>query len=379
MVAGGCVNLKQDVTQEQLIITEDIARSTKSPGEVVLASDKTIRPEFTSHGISLEATGVVTYDTRRISEIAARVGGRLERVFLRYAYQPVIKGQKVAEIYSPELLAAQREFLYLLEADAENGPLIAASRNKLLLLGLTQSQIDNLIRRKEVQSTFAIFSPYSGYVITNAPAPEPPAAVAGSAEPPVGMNGMDGNTAGRPSGQALAVPSASLPREGSYLSPGQSLFRIVNTDALRVELNLPGAYGGAVKKGDRVDLIYSAYDREAATVDLVQPFFEEGQNFLKVRVLTNRTRDLPVGHLVKAEIHLAPKEGLWLPREAVVDLGTKKVVFIKDHEVFKPKTVVTGVLTDDRIEIVAGLATMDEVAANAQYLIDSESFIKPVN
>ncbi|HEX8041364.1 MAG TPA: efflux RND transporter periplasmic adaptor subunit [Chryseosolibacter sp.] len=379
MVAAGCRNAKKDVGEEQLIITEDIARSAKSPGEAVLASTRTIRPEFTSHPITLEATGVVTYDTRRISEIAARVGGRLERVYLRYAFQPVIQGQKVAEIYSPELLAAQREFLYLLEKDPGNSSLIAASRNKLLLLGLTESQVDNLIRRKEVQSTFALFSPYSGYVITNDPAPELPAAVPGSTRAGGGMDGMDNNTGGRPSGQGRVVPSASLPREGSYVSPGQSLFKIVNTDALRVELNLPGAYGGALKKGDAVDLIYSEGERETATVDLIQPFFEEGQNFLKVRVMTNRTSDLPVGHLVKAQIRLPAKEGLWLPREAVVDLGTKKVVFIKDREIVKPKAVITGAMTDDRIEIVAGLATGDEVAANAQYLVDSESFIKPVN
>lgn len=378
MVAGGCGNGKKDVAEEQLVITEDIARSTKSPGEAVLASARTIRPEFTAHSVSVEATGAVTYDTRRISEIAARVSGRLEHVYLRYVYQSVVKGQKVAEIYSPELLAAQREFLYLLEKDPENGPLITASQNKLLLLGLAQSRIDDLVRRKEVKGTFAIFSPYSGYVVTNEATPEP-AAVPGSTQPGGGMDRMDNSMVERPAVQAIAAPSGSLPREGGYVSAGQSLFRIVNTDALRVELNLPGAYGGAVKKGEQVELIYSPDERETATVDLVQPFFEEGQNFVKVRVVTHRTSDLAVGQLVKAEIRLPSKEGLWLPREAVVDLGTKKIVFIRDREVFKPKTVVTGVLAEGRIEVVAGLATMDEVAANAQYLVDSESFIKPVN
>jgi Cu(I)/Ag(I) efflux system membrane fusion protein len=85
---------------------------------------------------------------------------------------------------------------------------------------------------------------------------------------------------------------------------------------------------------------------------------------------------LHIGHLVTAEINLPVTESLWVPRTAVVDLGNEKIVWIKDRGAFKPKRVSTGVVTNDQIEIASGLASSDEIAANAQYLADSESFIK---
>ena len=94
---------------EEIKITEDLARLIKSPNETVVSSIRTIKGEFKSMPVSVEAQGLVTYDTRNIYTIPARTGGRLEKVFLKYTFQPVRKGQKVAEIYSPELSTAQRE------------------------------------------------------------------------------------------------------------------------------------------------------------------------------------------------------------------------------------------------------------------------------
>jgi len=114
-------------------------------------------------------------------------------------------------------------------------------------------------------------------------------------------------------------------------------------------------------------------------VDLVQPFFNEGQNFLKVRVFSRQTDELRIGQLVRAKISLDSRESLWLPREAVLDLGTEKIVFVKDREILKPKKVITGIRADNLVEIKSGLASTDSVAASAQYLVDSESFIKTVD
>jgi Cu(I)/Ag(I) efflux system membrane fusion protein len=111
-------------------------------------------------------------------------------------------------------------------------------------------------------------------------------------------------------------------------------------------------------------------------VDFVQPFFSEGQDFVKLRVYNSTVSNLHIGHLVTAEINLPPTESLWVPKVAVLDLGNEKIVFIKDRGVLKPKKVVTGIISGDQIEIRSGLASSDEIAANAQYLIDSESFIK---
>lgn len=326
-------------TGEKIEITEDLSRLLKSPNENIVASVKTVRGQYKAVSITASAQGVVTYDTRNIASIAARSGGRLETVYLKSVYQPVRKGQKIATLYSPELITAQRELVFLLENDPENTAIIDASRRKLILLGLTARQINHVIETKEVQKTISIFSSHSGYVVS-------------------------------------ASPGSPLIKGGDYVSPGQTLFTVVSPDALRLELNLPGSYSGMVRVGNQVTADTGTGQMTNATVDFIQPFFTDGQEFLKMRVYLRETENLFIGQLVNATIHLGSSEALWVPKETVVDLGTRKVVFVKERGVLKPREVTTGNQSEGLTEISAGLSTTDEIAANAQYLVDSESFIK---
>lgn len=372
--------VKKARPDEETVITEDLSKLLKSPNEVIVASIATIKGEYKSMAVKTEAQGIVTYDTRNLYSIPARIGGRLEQVYLKYAFQPVKKGQKVANIYSPELLTAQRELLFLLENDSKNESLIHGAKERLQLLGASEAQIASLIQRKEPQTTFTIFSPYEGYVI--AQNQEKP--VAPIASPTPSAQGSDGMRDGMASAQtqgtsgpsAASSVTADLIREGSYVTPGQTLFKVFNASALRVELNLPSGNAISIKKGSHVTLDFGHGDHQAATVDFIQPFFSEGQEFVTIRVFTKNSEKLHIGHLVTAHVSGSSVEALWVPQEAVFDLGVDKVVFIKDKKVFKPKKVITGVRTENSIEIKQGLSSSDEIAANAQYLVDSESFIK---
>lgn len=364
---------------EEIEVTEDLSRLMKSPNEVVIASIKTIKGEYKPVPVSVDAVGIVTYDTRNIYSIPARVGGRVEKIYLKYEFQEVRKGEKVAEIYSPELLTAQREYLYLIETDAENLPLIAAAKSRLQLLGLTDHQISELSRHREVSTIFAIYAPYDGFLITDNIAPTSSTSMPqfpGSVKS--GMDGMGSSASGSlsPSPESASA-SVSLIKEGNYVNAGQMLFTVVNPDALRIELDLPGAQSGSVNTGDKIELDFGDRKTEIGSVDFVQPFFSEGQNFLKIRAYTKKK--FHIGQLVNAKIRLKARDALWVPREAVLDLGDDKVVFIKDHGVLKPKRITTGIRSGNLIEIKSGLASSEEIAANANYLVDSESFIKPVN
>lgn len=367
---------------EEVQITEDLARLIKSPNETVVASIKTIKGEYKSMLVTIEVQGIVTYDTRNIFTIPSRIGGRLERVYLKYPFQPVKKGQKVAEIYSPELLTAQRELLFLLENDAQNEPLIKGAKERLQLLGASESQMKALVQRKEPQSTFSIYSPYDGYVVSETQA-TPAAPVSSASSSTASASGGMGDGMGATSGSSMtsqattvAPTPGSLIREGSYVTTGQTLFKVINTAALRVELNVPSAMADAVRKGSEVTLDFGEGEEQSATVDFIQPFFNEGQEFLTIRVYTKNADKLHIGHLVTARLTASSAEALWIPKEALLDLGLNKVVFVKDKKVLKPKKVVTGARTNDAVEIRQGLASADEIAANAQYLVDSESFIK---
>lgn len=361
---------------------EDLARQIRSTNEVVVASVRTIKGEFRTMDVRVEGQGIVTYDTRYIYTIPARIGGRLEKVFLKYAFQPVRKGQKVAEIYSPELLTAQRELLYLIGSDAANVSLIESAKEKLYLLGSTQSQVSDIIRRKEVDFTFSIYSPYDGYIINEGQQVPALNTSRSSSASPMG-GGMAG---GKVTAGSAATPSATPPmnvstseliREGSYVSAGQSLFKVVDQGAMRVELDYPGALSGQVRLNDEVELDLGSGNMVKAKVDFVQPFFTEGEEFVKVRLYIKDNDELQIGQLVHASIRLKPVESLWVPREAILDLGLEKIVFVKQREVFKPINVEAGIRAEGWVEIIQGLSTSDEIASNAQYLVDSESFIKP--
>jgi len=355
----------------------------RSTNEVIVGNVKMIRGENRTVPLSLETKGVITYDTRHSYTLSARVEGRLEKVFLKYAFQPVRKGEKVAELYSPGLVTAQRELLYVLETDAANTALIESAKKKLTLLGATPDFIRRLVDRQTVSTTYPIYSPYSGYVVTALQqAPTTPQSAGSPTQTSSGMGGdaMGGavtagaGTTTAPS--AAGASSAALLREGDYVGAGQTLFNIVNIEALRIELDVPAAQASAIGTGDVLTLDFGNGVQEAATIDFVQPFFSQGEEFLKLRVYTRHMQDLHIGHLVQAKVELNAKASLWVPRDAVLDMGRDRLVFVKDDSALKPRKVTTGVQAKGWIEITQGLAPAEEIAANAHYLVDSESFIK---
>ncbi len=362
---------------EEVEITEDLAMALTSPNETIMASIKTIKAEYKQMSLSIDAQGIVTYDTRNIYTIPARIGGRLEKVFLKSAFQQVNKGQKVVEIYSPELITAQRELLYLLENDAENNELIQSSKNKITLLGASEAQVMDLIQRKDVLNTFPVYSPVSGYLVTEGAKPPTTnrASATGSAASD-GMNEMGASSGSSSANASQSVIENSLVREGSYVSTGQTLFKVVSPSSLRIELDLPASQAGAVKKGASIQLDFGNGEETNATVDFIQPFFTEGEEFVKLWIYTKKSEELHIGHLVKARLDMMTAESLWLPKEAVLDLGLNHIVFVKENGVFKPKRVTIGTKAEGWTEIKQGLTTSDEVASNSQYLVDSESFVK---
>ena len=117
--------------------------------------------------------------------------------------------------------------------------------------------------------------------------------------------------------------------------------------------------------------------RFKGTIGFIEPFFRQGSKTVTARVyFDNSTAKIPVGSQVKAEIMSHNRMADWLPKSAVVSLGIDKIAFKKVEGGFIAHKVVTGAVVGDKIQIVSGLLPEDGVAENAQYLMDSESFIK---
>jgi len=343
---------------EEVKVTEDLVRLLKSPNERVVSSIKTIKGEFASQTLSAEASGVVTYDQRNRFTIPARIGGRLEKVFLKYPYQSVRKGQIVAEIYSAELATAQQELLWLLKQD-DNEQAIQQAKDKLSLLGFTEPLLANLVQSKAVQYRFPIISPVSGFVVMGEQ-PQPTIAT----QPNMGMQ------------TNAAIPQANntdIIKEGDYVNAGATLFTVVDANSLLIELSVSAAQSKNLSVGDTINLKLRQ-TVVPARVGFIQPFYNTNQEFAIVRIYV-RGANLKIGELVAAQWSTKTSAWMWLPRQAVVDLGTEAIVFVKERGSFVVKQVVIQSSTSDKVALT-GLSSMDEIALNAQFLVDSEGFIR---
>jgi len=309
----------------------------------------TIRPR-------LAVLGTISYDTRLTSTISARVSGRIERLYVRYRYQHVHKGDRILDIYSPELQTGEQEYLYLLKNDPENGMLINEARQRLLLLGVGERQLDEVARSGRPLPVLTVYSGYTGHIHDAGTMPE-------------GDKGMG----------ATGTTSALPIKEGMYVEKGQPVFQVFNMDHSWAVLDLFPGQEGLVRRGDPVEIVPETAPDKAFTgrVDLIEPLFRQGSRSATVRVyFDNGMREIPIGSAVKATIRPASQKASWLSRDAVLSLGTRQVVFLRTDGGFRAHAVATGMTDGQRVQIISGLTAGDPVAANAQFLVDSEDFIK---
>jgi Cu(I)/Ag(I) efflux system membrane fusion protein len=313
-----------------------------------------------SEQIEIESLGTIAYDTRLVNTISARVSGRIEKLYVKYRYQHVMKGQRIMDIYSPELLTAEEELLFLVKNDPDNFSLISAAKQKLLLLGVSESQLRQIIKTAKPALSIAVYSNYSGHIHE-----------AGNTMPGTNSNEqrMD-----------LSRVTEELPvKEGMYVEKGQNIFLLYNVDRSWVLLNIFPEDQNQVQVGDAVRIVPEAVPEKnfRAKIDFIEPFYRKDNKTLTARVYFNNSQlQIPIGSQVRAIIFASSKEADWLPLSAVLSLGIDKVVFIKTMGGFKAHKVETGLSYKNQIEILAGLNKADSVAANAQFLTDSESFIK---
>jgi Cu(I)/Ag(I) efflux system membrane fusion protein len=335
----------------------------KPTNEFVLSTIPVTSIKKKEEEIEVEALGSIAYDTRQVESISARVSGRVEKLYVRYRYQKINKGDRIMDIYSPELLTAQQNLLFLLKNDKENSLLIEAAKEKLLLLGMSKSQLKEVIQTGKPSSTIAIYSSYSGHVH--------------DAISSVTMNGTNSEMRDI----SLITEELSL-KEGMYVQRGQSVFTIFNPNKAWVILNIYGENQSLIKKGNSVRIVPETAPGKdfRATIDFIEPFYKKGSKTLGARVyFDNSILKVPIGSQVRATIFGNTKDAFWLPKESVLSLGIDKIAFLRKDDGFIAKKIIIGITYKNHIQILSGLSNQDSVAINAQFLMDSESFIKSNN
>ena len=359
---GNCpicgMTLVKKITENNSVEDNSIDNLIKPTDNFIVGNYQTTTAIDTTLSSEINLPGIVGYDPNSSVNIAARMSGRIERMYVNYKYQKVNKGQKLFDLYSPELLTEQQNFIYMVINDVENPSIIDASRQKLLLYGMTQNQINALSNSKKVNPQITIYSPDSGIID--------------------GTGTMVNTT--NPVMQSASNNTATLDvKEGSYIKKGEVIFKLLNTDKVWGIFNVIQGYNSLIKANQSIR-ITSELDKDEfmdAKINFVETQLNAADKTNRIRVyLNNNKLKLPVGLRLQGGVKTNPVNGIWIQKQSMVSIGNKKIVFLKMDNGFKASSIKTGIEIDDFIQIMEGISVKDTIAKNAQYLIDSESFIK---
>ena len=338
----------------------DISTVLQPVNSTVISSISTLVPQQKDVAVNINADGFIDYDARAFNNIAARFSGRIEKLYIRYSFEEIYKGERIFDIYSPDIVNAQQDLIYLEEHSPQETELIRSAEQKLLLLGLSQAQLNQVKKSHKAFYRLPVFSPYNGHVHDKA---------------------HDQNVVmDEPNADGAYTSNTPLSaKEGMYVAQGETIFNVVNAHRLWALIKVKNTDIANLKLHQAVTMALPDIPGKVlnGTVDFIEPFFPNGDKTTSIRVyLDNMDHELKVNSLVKAVINTGTKSGLWIPRRAMTDLGQNKIVWLKHGGLFKVQQIESSVVKGDSALITKGLSAQDTIAANAQYLTDSESFIK---
>ncbi len=345
----------------------------------VIARQKVVAPVFREMNFTLSGNGYIAFDMRRNRKIPVRTGGRIERLFVKYNYQYVRKGEKILELYSPELNTYIEEYLYIRKQTTDS-VLQARSRQKLLLLGLSSSQLKQIDQRGSTSFAMAVYSPFDGYVLFN------PSAILGMGSTGTPSGGMDrGMSASNNTESSIpgSVLSDNSIREGMYVSKDQTLFWINDFKVAWGIIAFGKENEKYLRKGQPVTITSELLPDKPiqSSIQLIEQVYQDGQKFTQARVnISNTSGMLKQNSLITASVSV-PVRSLMVPASSVYYLGKAAIVWVQvdlskaGSYIFQSKVVKTGHRSSDQVEILEGLQQNDKIAKDAGYLTDSESII----
>lgn len=281
----------------------------------------------------LTVTGTLDYNARDVAIIQARAGGFVQRTYGRAPDDVVAPGAPIADLLMPDWAGAQAE--YLAVRHTGDAPLIAAARQRLLLLGMPQATIATVERSGRAQTVMTITTPVGGAIRT------------------------------------------LLVRPGMTVSAGQTLAEVNGVGRVWLDAAVPEAMASQIAVGARVTATLAAYPGEsfAGRVQAVLPGAQVDSRTITARIeLANRSGRLRPGMLAQVSFAGAAHPALLVPSEAVIRTGRRTLVMLAAGDGrYRPAEVRVGREADGQTEILAGLAEGEKVITSGQFLIDSEA------
>jgi len=299
---------------------------------------------------TIRAVGTVQIDERRVHAVAPRFEGWIERLHVNTTGQPVAQGQPLMEVYSPDLITAQQEYLIATrgmtalekggsEIQESMAQLKASALVRLRNWDVSDRELQRLEREGVMRRTVTFYSPVSGVVI------EKPAL------------------------------------KGMRFMPGEALYQISDLSSLWVLADVFEQDIGLVRPGQAVTVSVNAFPGRdfKGRIAFFYPTVSPDTRTAKVRI------ELPnPGGLLKPAMYAAvelaagpPRKVLSVPRSAVIDSGVRRIVLVQiDEGRFEPREVKLGMPADEHVEILEGVKEGEAVVVAANFLIDAESNLK---
>ncbi|MBI4644177.1 MAG: efflux RND transporter periplasmic adaptor subunit, partial [Deltaproteobacteria bacterium] len=313
---------------------------------------RTAKAEVRPLARTIRAVGIVNYDERRLAIVTTKINGWVDRLYVKVTGEPIRKGQPLISIYSPELVATQKEYLLALKnlKTMEKGPfpelgdsakrLVEASRRRLEYWDIPRRQIETLQKTGEVKKDLTLSSPVNGIVIKR------------------------------------------MVTQGQMVQAGMPLLEVADLSEVWIDGDVYEYELPWVKVGQHaeVTLAYIPGETFHGKVQYIYPYLKGSTRTARVRLsFPNPGLKLKPEMYGQVFIHAPlPQPVVTVPSEAILDSGEKQLVFIAlGKGRFEPREVKVGVEGDDSLrEVTAGLKGGEEVVTSAQFLLDSESRIR---
>ena len=336
----------EEATQQKL----PVGTVQISPFKQQLIGVRTARVTRRALEQDIRTVGIIRPDESRIRKVHAKFPGWVEQLFVSYTGQAVRAGEPILSIYSPELVSTQTEYLLARRGDqqlhespfpeAATGAkaLLDAARRRLLLWDITPEQIRELEETGKPRTALTLHSPVSGFV------------------------------------------TVKDVYQGLYITPDTELYTVVDLSRVWVLLDIYENEMPSVHPGMPVTLRLRSQpgDSIAGTITYIYPYLDNQTRTNKVRVeFDNPGLRFKPDMYATGEIHALLGEHLVVPKDAVLDSGTRQIVFAAMGDgFFEPRQVRLGERGDDYAEVLEGLREGEQVVVGANFMVDSESQLK---
>ena len=342
LVIAGLLSSCNHRSVEQKAVKEPVKTGIKlSNAQIQLANIKVEQVTESAIGHQLLLSSVLKVDEQSTISVSAGIPGRIQKLLFKNTGEIVNKGDALYDFYSEDLMAIIREYITLENNNYNFSGRFDRSlalKDKMLLLGLLPSQINDLPKNKYTPSITTIYAKTRGIV------------------------------------RSIDIT------EGEYVSTGQRLMELADDSKMWVEAQVYPNEMQLIKSGMPVDVIFpnSGDLRIRSTIDFINPALEPGSNVTLVRaIINNPMNKLYPGMLALLRVETQKSKGIVVPASALLINKQGTEVWLQQNDgSFINKIVTTGIQTADSVLILSGLNQYDNIVTTGAYLLNSEMILK---